>query len=289
MNKNITKAGVFLRPNKPELLSEYKNIKRNFESYGIKVEIEDKSAEMIGLEGISTDQLLDEVDILISFGGDGTLLSTVRKSFHINKPILPINGGTLGFLAGLNTKDLHKFIKDLIDGKFKTEKRKILRINYNNSVHFALNDLLITKPERVKMSKIHVYVDNHEKNSRDYLNSYYGDALIISTPTGSTAYALSSGGPIMHPGVNAIGLVSICPHTMSHRPLLVPGGSEVVIRVRESDEGATVSFDGQTSVAIADGQDIRVRQHGSFIHLLHPQNYDYFEIIRSKLHWGAKL
>jgi NAD+ kinase len=93
----------------------------------------------------------------------------------------------------------------------------------------------------------------------------------------------------MHPGVNAIGLVSICPHTMSHRPLLVPGGSEVVIRVKESNEGATVSFDGQTSVAIASGQDIRVRQHGSFIHLLHPQNYDYFEIIRSKLHWSTKL
>ncbi len=283
MNKNIKKVGVFLRPNKPELLSEYKNIKRNFESYGIKVEIEDKSAEMIGLEGISTDQLLDEVDILISFGGDGTLLSTVRKSFHINKPILPINGGTLGFLAGLNTKDLHKFIKDLIDGKFKTEKRKILRINYNNSVHFALNDLLITKPERVKMSKIHVYVDNHEKNSRDYLNSYYGDALIISTPTGSTAYNLSSGGPILHPEMSSYILTPIAPHSLTQRPIVLAYWIDIFV---ELEEDGIIVIDGQKIINIKEKKGIKISIDKRAIEIIRVENYNFFETLRDKLKWG---
>ena len=283
MNKNIKKVGVFLRPNKPELLSEYKNIKRNFESYGIKVEIEDKSAEMIGLEGISTDQLLDEVDILISFGGDGTLLSTVRKSFHINKPILPINGGTLGFLAGLNTKDLHKFIKDLIDGNFKTEKRKILRINYNNSVHFALNDLLITKPERVKMSKIHVYVDNHEKNSRDYLNSYYGDALIISTPTGSTAYNLSSGGPILHPEMSSYILTPIAPHSLTQRPIVLAYWIDIFV---ELEEDGIIVIDGQKIINIKEKKGIKISIDKRAIEIIRVENYNFFETLRDKLKWG---
>jgi NAD+ kinase len=283
LNKNIKKVGVFLRPNKPELLSEYKNIKRNFESYGIKVEIEDKSAEMIGLEGISTDQLLDEVDILISFGGDGTLLSTVRKSFHINKPILPINGGTLGFLAGLNTKDLHKFIKDLIDGKFKTEKRKILRINYNNSVHFALNDLLITKPERVKMSKIHVYVDNHEKNSRDYLNSYYGDALIISTPTGSTAYNLSSGGPILHPEMSSYILTPIAPHSLTQRPIVLAYWIDIFV---ELEEDGIIVIDGQKIIDIKEKEGIKISIDKRAIEIIRVENYNFFETLRDKLKWG---
>jgi len=283
LNKNIKKVGVFLRPNKPELLSEYKNIKRNFESYGIKVEIEDKSAEMIGLEGISTDQLLDEVDILISFGGDGTLLSTVRKSFHINKPILPINGGTLGFLAGLNTKDLHKFIKDLIDGKFKTEKRNILRINYNNSVHFALNDLLITKPERVKMSKIHVYVDNHEKNSRDYLNSYYGDALIISTPTGSTAYNLSSGGPILHPEMSSYILTPIAPHSLTQRPIVLAYWIDIFV---ELEEDGIIVIDGQKIINIKEKKGIKISIDKRAIEIIRVENYNFFETLRDKLKWG---
>jgi len=283
LNKNIKKVGVFLRPNKPELLSEYKNIKRNFESYGIKVEIEDKSAEMIGLEGISTDQLLDEVDILISFGGDGTLLSTVRKSFHINKPILPINGGTLGFLAGLNTKDLHNFIKDLIDGNFKTEKRKILRINYNNSVHFALNDLLITKPERVKMSKIHVYLDNHEKNSRDYLNSYYGDALIISTPTGSTAYNLSSGGPILHPEMSSYILTPIAPHSLTQRPIVLAYWIDIFV---ELEEVGIIVIDGQQIINIKEKEGIKISIDQRAIEIIRVENYNFFETLRDKLKWG---
>jgi len=283
LNKNIKKVGVFLRPNKPELLSEYKNIKRNFESYGIKVEIEDKSAEMIGLDGISTDQLLDEVDILISFGGDGTLLSTVRKSFHINKPILPINGGTLGFLAGLNTKDLHNFIKDLIDGNFKTEKRKILRINYNNSVHFALNDLLITKPERVKMSKIHVYLDNHEKNSRDYLNSYYGDASIISTPTGSTAYNLSSGGPILHPEMSSYILTPIAPHSLTQRPIVLAYWIDIVV---ELEEVGIIVIDGQQIINIKEKEGIKISIDQRAIEIIRVENYNFFETLRDKLKWG---
>ncbi len=147
----------------------------------------------------------------------------------------------------------------------------------------ALNDAVVTRQDALKMIEFDVYIDGK------FVNTQRADGLIISTPTGSTAYALSSGGPIMHPGVNAIGLVSICPHTMSHRPLLVPGGSEIVVRVKDASEGVSVHIDGQTSFPITSDQEVRVRQHASFVHLLHPKDYDYFEIIRSKLHWGSKL
>jgi NAD+ kinase len=147
----------------------------------------------------------------------------------------------------------------------------------------ALNDVVVNRQDALKMIEFDVYIDDK------FVNNQRADGLIITTPTGSTAYALSSGGPIIHPGVNVIGLVSICPHTMSHRPLLVPAESEVVVCVKDISEGVSVHIDGQIAFPIAAGQEIRVRQHDSFIHLLHPKNYDYFEIIRSKLHWGSKL
>lgn len=235
-----------------------------------------------------SEQIEEQADLIIVVGGDGSLLNTARSFVDNNIPILGINLGHLGFLADVSVNNMAEIVAEILSGNFTKEERCLLscQIEQDGKVldqQLALNDVVVHRKETLKMIEFDVFIDGK------FVNNQRADGLIVTTPTGSTAYALSSGGPIMHPGVNAIGLVSICPHTMSHRPLLVPGGSEVVIRVKKSDEGATVSFDGQTSLEIAPGQDIRVRQHGSFIHLLHPQDYDYFEIIRSKLHWGAKL
>ncbi|QKQ24556.1 NAD(+) kinase [Candidatus Ruthia endofausta] len=248
--------------------------------------------EFLSTQGVSMvfddKSIAQQADLIIVLGGDGSLLSTARSFVDNNIPILGINLGRLGFLADVPLTDMLDIVSEVLNGKYTKEKRCLLscQIERNNEAldnFLALNDVVIHRKEHLKMVEFDVYIDDK------FVNNQRADGLIITTPTGSTAYALSSGGPIMHPGVNVIGLVSICPHTMSHRPLLVSGDSEVVIQVKDSDNGAIVSFDGQTSVAIKAGQDIRVRQHSSLIHLLHPKDYDYFEIIRSKLHWSRKL
>ncbi len=267
--------GIITKPNDPVSQAKSGELSAFLEEQGVGVVFE-------------SEQISEKADLIIVVGGDGSLLNTARSFVDNNIPILGINLGHLGFLADVSVSNMLDIVAEVLNGNFTKEERCLLscQIEQNGSVlgkHLALNDVVVHRKETLKMIEFDVYIDDK------FVNNQRADGLIVTTPTGSTAYALSSGGPIMHPGVNAIGLVSICPHTMSHRPLLVPGGSEVVIRVKESDKGATVSFDGQTSVAISFGQDIRVRQHDSFIHLLHPKNYDYFEIIRSKLHWSTKL
>ena len=256
---------------------------------------QDKSQELnsfLHSQGVSTvfdnDDIAESADLVIVVGGDGSLLNTARTFVDNNIPILGINLGRLGFLADVSVDDMLEVVKEVLDGKFTKEERCLLSCQLEQDgevidTRIALNDAVLHRKETLKMIEFDVFIDDK------FVNNQRADGLIVTSPTGSTAYSLSSGGPIMHPGVNAIGLVSICPHTMSHRPLLVPGGSEVVVRIKDIEDGATVSFDGQSSFSIAPGQNLRVRQHGSFINLLHPQNYDYFEIIRSKLKWGSKL
>lgn len=236
----------------------------------------------------SNEQIAEQADLIIVVGGDGTLLNTARTFVDNNIPILGINLGRLGFLADVSIGKMFEVVSQVLEGEFTKEERCLLSCQIEQDgqvIHksVALNDAVVNRQDELKMIEFDVYINGK------FVNNQRADGLIMATPTGSTAYALSSGGPIMHPGVNAIGLVSICPHTMSHRPLLVPGGSEIVVRVKDASEGVRVHIDGQTSFPITSDQEVRVRQHSSFVHLLHPKDYDYFEIIRSKLHWGSKL
>ena len=233
-------------------------------------------------------QITEQADLIIVVGGDGSLLNTARTFVDKKIPILGINLGRLGFLADVPVTNMEEIVSEVLNGDFTKEERRLLscQVEQDGKIlrqFLALNDAVVHRTETLKMIEFDLFIDDK------FVSNQRADGLIITTPTGSTAYALSSGGPIMHPGVDAIGLVSICPHTMSHRPLLVPGDSEIVIKVKNSEDGAIVSFDGQTSVPIKTGQDIRLHQYSSAIDLLHPKNYDYFEIIRSKLHWGTKL
>ncbi len=267
--------GIITKPNDPISDSTADDLSTFLEQQGVSV---------VG----GNEQIKSNADLIIVVGGDGSLLNTARTFVDNNIPILGINLGRLGFLADVPVADMFTVVSQVLNGEFTKEERCLLSCQIeqdgkivNQSV--AFNDAVVNRQDTLKMIEFDVYIDDK------FVNNQRADGLIVTTPTGSTAYALSSGGPIMHPGVNAIGLVSICPHTMSHRPLLVPGGSEVLVKVRDAEEGITVHIDGQDSFPILSGQEIRLRQYGSFIHLLHPQDYDYFEIIRSKLHWGSKL
>lgn len=234
------------------------------------------------------EQRAEQADLIIVVGGDGSLLNAARSFVDKKIPIFGINLGRLGFLADVPVANMEEAINEVLIGRFTQEQRHLLscQVKQDNKIQgqfLALNDAVVHRTETIRMIEFDLFIND------TFVSNQRADGLIITTPTGSTAYALSSGGPIIHPGINAIGLVSICPHTMSHRPLLVPGDSQIVIKIKDSEYGAIISFDGQTSIAVKAGQDIRLCQYSNVINLLHPKNYDYFEIIRSKLHWGTQL
>ncbi|MFM1547664.1 MAG: NAD(+)/NADH kinase [Candidatus Pseudothioglobus sp.] len=234
------------------------------------------------------DDIKKDADLIVVVGGDGTILNTARTYVDSNIPILGVNLGRLGFLADVPVESMIPIVSGILKGEYIKEKRSLLscQIERNGkliSQHLALNEVVVHRNETPRMIEFELFVDD------DFVNNQRADGIIVTTPTGSTAYALSSGGPIMHPSTNAICLVSISPHTMSHRPFILHGESEVLITLLDCEDRATISFDAQSAVSVSVGDDLRVKQHDNFVHLIHPKGYDYFEIIRSKLHWGQKV
>ena len=271
-----------------------------FNTIGIITKPKDYTSEQTGYElsvflkrqGVAlvedTDAIRAHADLIIVVGGDGTILNTARTFVDDNVPILGVNLGHLGFLVDLAVECMTEAVGEILEGKYIKEKRALLSCQVERgdevlSKHLAFNEAVIHRNHTPRMLDFDLYVDG------DFVNNQRSDGIIIATPTGSTAYSLSSGGPIVHPSVNAISLVSICPHTMSHRPVVLHGESEVLIHVLDSVERATVSFDGQSTMPNQSGDKLRVKQHENFIHLIHPKRYDYFKIIRTKLHWGRKV
>ena len=229
-----------------------------------------------------------KADLLVVVGGDGTLLNTARTYVDFNIPILGVNLGRLGFLTDVSVDSMILVMGQILDGEYIKEKRSLLncQIEKNGkvmSVNLAFNEVVMHRNLAPRMIEFDLHVDD------DFVNNQRADGIIVTTPTGSTAYALSSGGPIMHPSTNAICLVSISPHTMSHRPFILHGESEVLITLLDCEDRATISFDAQSAVSVSEGDALRVVQHDNFVHLIHPKGYDYFDIIRSKLHWGQKV
>ena len=230
------------------------------------------------------EKIKNEAELIIVVGGDGTLLYAARCFVDDNIPILGVNLGRLGFLTDVSTTNMFAIIKEILAGKFIEEPRFLLNcfvLKNNKILHncLAFNDAVLHRREILKMVEFDLFIDNK------FVNTQRADGLIVSTPTGSTAYALSSGGAIIHPNVQAIGIVSICPSAINNRPLLVPESSEVIIHIKNTSKGV-ISFDGQTPITVTSGYDIKVKKHKNLIKLLHPKNYNYFNIIRSKLHWG---
>jgi NAD+ kinase len=277
--KNI---GFFLRPNKPELLKPFKNIKKKFEAFGVEVLIDKKSANMLGaFEGTECEELCEKSDILVSLGGDGTLLSTVRKSFGFDKPILSIKAGNLGFLVDLDVRDIEPFMETLVNGEYKIEKRQILNIEIGDKREFALNDISITNSERMRVANIYVYTTG-QKN--ELLNSYYGDGLLVSTATGSTAYNLSLGGPILYPEMRDYILTPIAPHSLSQRPIILPPELKISLGLEGSD--GLMKIDGQKNIFMPEHTRANISIHGEPVKIIRTEEFSFFKNLREKLKWG---
>ena len=281
----IKLAGFILKPNDSEIKILYQRIKTQFEAKGIAVILAERSAEMIGIEGIDFDEMCQKVDFLVSLGGDGTLLSLVRRSHMYDKPVVGINAGNLGFLADVTIDNVTLFLEQLISGEYRIDERMmiegyILRKSGKQEPFFAFNDVVITRPVVSKMATIYASIDGER------FNSYKGDGLIIATPTGSTAYNLASGGPVMYPLTQALIMTPIMAHSLTQRPLVVP--ADFTIELNSPEKRIIAVIDGQDDYEMFADDILVIKGAKRGAKLLHRKERNYFSVLREKLSWGEE-
>lgn len=241
-----------------------------------------KHAKITGFKTVTLESIGQIADLAIVMGGDGTMLSVARSLADSNVPLVGINRGRFGFLTDLRAEEMLGSIDRILDGDFIEESRMLLatQVIRNGAVYhsaYALNDVVVKSG--LRLIELEVEID------RKFVYKQRSDGLIVSSPTGTTAYALSAGGPILHPNLEAITLVPICPHTLSNRPIAVHSDSEIEVTLVQFDE-AQLSIDGQFKVTLEVGDKIVVQRADKNITLLHPSDYCYFDMLRNKLNWG---
>ena len=258
----------------------------------------ERGLEVFASQDVQTGSLPDEVlrgpemelpaqaELVIAIGGDGSMLYAAKRIAGHGVPLLGINRGRLGFLADLGPDEMIAGVDAILAGDYVSERRMLLEASVQHEGSkpkqgLALNDVVIKRVGTGRMLEFQTWVDER------YVNTHGCDGFIVSTPTGSTAYALSCGGPIVQPGLDAIVLAPICPHTLSDRPVVIPGASSTSVSIGEAASGvAEVSCDGEPLAELSPGGRVEVRAAGARIELIHPPGYDYYTILRNKLHWG---
>ena len=243
---------------------------------------------IVKINSLNFETLIENSDIILSIGGDGTLLSTARRMEGKIKPILGIHIGGLGFLADSNRKTMNEAIELMTEGKYIIDSRMMLSltindINNNNLEYHALNDIVINHGNSGRILKTEVLVSNK------YLNTYESDGLIFSTPTGSTAYSLSAGGPIITPTIETITVTPICPHSLSARPIVLPANEVIKSRFKDDSSGMVCTIDGQVHLNLDSNSILVIRKSSRMINLVSLPGYNYFETLRSKMGWVGNL
>jgi len=284
--KKIALIGKFMNKSALQLMQkDLADLAHHLSAKNVEVWLEENTAqyaELSSYKTLSLENIGGKVDLAIVMGGDGTMLSVARSLIDADVPLVGINRGRFGFLTDLRAEDMLAGIDRILAGDFIQEPRMLLAtqvMRQGKVVHasYALNDVVIKSG--LRLIELEVEID------KKFVYKQRADGLILSTPTGTTAYALSAGGPILHPNLEAITLVPICPHTLSNRPIAVNSASKIDVTLVQFDE-AQLSFDGQFQVTLEIGDKIMVHRAERTISLLHPSDYCYFDMLRNKLNWG---
>jgi NAD+ kinase len=279
----ITKPGDALLADTVRALLDYLHARR------LNVLIDQSAGALLqdkGKSSVRREEIARCCDLAIVVGGDGTMLHAARSLIDYDVPLLAINRGRLGFLADISPDDMIARLDEILAGHYKEERRYLLhatviRVNQNIAESDAINEVVTHVKGSVRMIEVEIYINNR------FVNTLRADGLIVSTPTGSTAYALSGGGPILYPSMEAVVLVPICPHTLSNRPIVVDADSHIeVILCRHNTSPARASFDGQADVDLIPNDRISIERKASTLRFIQPQDHDYFQILRAKLRWG---
>lgn len=284
--KKIALIGKYMNKSALQLMQrDLSDLAHYLTAKGLQICVEDQTAFHAGLtqyETLPIEQIGRQADLAIVMGGDGTMLSAARSLIQYSVPLVGINRGRFGFLTDLRAEDMLAEIDRILLGEFIREPRMLLStqvIRKGEAVHasHALNDVVIKSG--LRLIELEVEIDSK------FVYRQRSDGLILSTPTGTTAYALSAGGPILHPNLEAISIVPICPHTLSNRPIAVNSSSLIEVTLVQFSE-AQLSMDGQLQVSLEVGDKIVVQRAQENIVLLHPEHYCYFDMLRNKLNWG---
>ncbi|MEX1082553.1 MAG: NAD(+) kinase [Halofilum sp. (in: g-proteobacteria)] len=254
---------------------------------GLEVVLDESTDFHCGLGGtVPRRQIAEHCDLAIVVGGDGTLLTAARSLADAGIPLVGVNLGRLGFLVDVLPQTMTQRLEEILSGAYVEDERVLLEAEVLRNGELlqsspALNDVVMRIKNIVRMIEFETWING------EFVNIQRADGVVVSTPTGSTAYALSGGGPILHPSLEAILLMPICPHTLSSRPIVVSADNEIELVVcKNVTETGQVVSDGQNNIDVVAGDSVRIRRRERPIRLLHPANYDYYHILREKLHWG---
>ncbi len=281
-------AAIFSRPNRPEVAVVVPGLLAWLAQHGYKVIVDPETAGYTA--GPEVCERVDlgsrELDLVIVLGGDGTLLSAARATASIDVPLLGVNLGTLGFLTDVSLQSLYPMLEAVADGKAPVERRalmecRLLRGNDVRGSYLVFNDAVVNKTALARLNYYDLSVDGV------FVSSYRADGIIVATPTGSTAYSLSAGGPVLVPTVGAFVITPVAPHALTHRPLVVPDSVTIEILLREAEEEAYLSVDGQPGLDLLDGDRVVCRKSEHQVTLVRSGS-DFFNALRSKLKWGEK-
>ena len=277
---DIKRVGIVANSDK-EMAAEYSiRLGRWLSDRGLEVFYEDEIAEKLNMPGVARSELASVVDMVVVFGGDGTLLMAARMVMGSDAPVLGVNLGGFGFMTVVNLNEMLGTMELILNGEYSISRRMMLSVSVEDVNYPALNDVVINRGNLSRIVNLETFVNGK------YLSTFKADGLIISTPTGSTAYSLSSGGPIIMPELDSIIINPICPHILTNRPVVLPPDSVIEVIVWTKKGEASVTLDGQDLFVLKSGDRVGIKKSENHINLIESPQRDYLEILRTKLGWG---
>lgn len=283
----MKRIGIICKIGRPEPLEILKDFLPWLRTKGFDVFVDSETAEILNIDGYLRSQIPSMVDMIIVLGGDGTMLSVARLVGSRGIPILGVNLGGLGFITEVNRGEIFDAVEKVLSGSCSIEERIMLsaivfRSGEKIADFIVLNDVVINKGALARIIDLETYINN------TYVTTFKADGLIISTPTGSTAYSLSAGGPILYPTLNSIVLTPICPHTLTNRPIVLPDNFIIEVILRSESEDVFLTLDGQVGFSLRRNDTVEIKKTDFTTKLLIPCERDYFQILRTKLKWGER-
>lgn len=276
----IRSVGIVVKPNHPEARATAGELSAWLRTKGI-----DQAGDVIEAGTPDTESSTLNADLIVVLGGDGTMISTARLIGSGDVLVLGINYGSLGYLTDFRIEEMFPAIEAIIAGDYEIDSRvmleaELLRGDEQKAAGRVLNDVVINKAALARIIEIDVHLNEL------FVNSFRADGLIVATPTGSTAYNLSAGGPIIYPSMNAVVMTPICPFTLTNRPIVIPDAALVELMLKEENEGVFLTFDGQTGHRMKAGDRVVIRKSDATFNLVQPSHRNYFDVLRDKLKWG---
>ena len=286
----IRTVGIISRPRPEDISRVVPQLMEWVRAHGAEVICDFETRGCIGTlaaETVKREELPKRADLLIVLGGDGTLLSAARLAAARKVPILPVNLGGLGFLTTVSQDEIYGILEEIFSNKHRVSERvmleaDVLRAGALVRRQIALNDAVLNKAALARIMDLELRVND------EYVTTYKADGLILCTPTGSTAYSLAAGGPIIYPSVEAFVVTPICPHTLTNRPLVIPDSAIVEIAFKAGEGSVFLTLDGQVGIELVPGDHVKVRKAPDKLYLVRPAKKTYYEILRSKLKWGER-